>query len=44
MNRENFVDYKSFLLFAATFLLTMFAKLHPILLIVLAGLAGLVLY
>ncbi|GHV60014.1 chromate transporter [Bacteroidia bacterium] len=44
INRENFIDYKSLIIFGVAFLLTMFTKIHPILLIVLAGLAGLVLY
>ncbi|MDR2682520.1 MAG: chromate transporter [Dysgonamonadaceae bacterium] len=44
MNRENFVDYKSLIIFGIAFLLTMFTRLHPILLIVLAGGVGLVLY
>lgn len=44
LNRENFVDYKSLLLFVAAFILTFKFKMHPILLIVLAGAAGLVLY
>ncbi|MDR1526559.1 MAG: chromate transporter [Dysgonamonadaceae bacterium] len=44
MNRENFADYKSLVIFGAAFLLTMFTRMHPILLIVLAGIAGLVLY
>jgi chromate transporter len=44
MNNENFIDYKSFLIFGVAFLLTMFTKMHPILLIVLAGVAGLIIY
>ena len=44
MNRENFIDYKSFIIFGGAFLLTMFAKVHPVLLIILAGIAGLFLY
>ena len=44
MNRENFIDYKSLIIFGVAFLLTMFAKIHPILLIILAGVAGLFLY
>jgi chromate transporter len=44
MNESNFIDYKSFLLFAAAFLLTWKFKLHPILTIALAGLSGLLLY
>ena len=44
MNSENFIDYKSFLLFGAAFFLTWRYKLHPILMILLAGVAGLFLY
>lgn len=44
MNGENFIDYKSLLLFAAAFVLTWRFKMHPILLIFLAGVAGIVLY
>lgn len=41
MNRENFVDYKSFIIFGIAFFLIMFVKIHPIVLIVLAGITGL---
>ncbi len=44
MNGENFIDYKSILIFLVAFVLTWKYKLHPILLICLAGLAGLILY
>jgi chromate transporter len=44
MNRENFIDYKSLIIFGVAFLLTLFAKVHPILLIVMAGVAGVVFY
>ena len=44
MNKENFIDYKSFLIFGAAFILTWKFKVHPILMIVLAGVAGLILY
>lgn len=44
MNRENFIDYKSLLIFAAAFMLTWRYKIHPILTICLAGTAGLILY
>lgn len=44
MNHENFIDYKSFLIFGAALVLTWKFKVHPILMIVLAGLAGLLLY
>lgn len=44
MNRENFIDYKSLLIFVAAFILTWKYKVHPILMICLAGAAGLILY
>ncbi|MDR1623625.1 MAG: chromate transporter [Tannerellaceae bacterium] len=44
MNHENFIDSKSFLIFGAAFILTWEFKLHPILMIFLAGIAGLILY
>lgn len=44
MNKENFIDYKSFFIFAAAFILTWKYKIHPILMICLAGTVGLLLY
>jgi chromate transporter len=44
MNRDNFTDYKSIIIFSLAFILTKYAKIHPIIMIVLAGLSGLVLY
>lgn len=44
MNSDNFIDYKSFLIFGASFLLVWKFKVNPILMIVLAGAAGAVLY
>lgn len=44
MNKENFIDYKSFLIFGAAFFLTWKLKVNPILMIILAGIAGIVLY
>lgn len=44
MNGDNFIDYKSILIFAAAFLLSWKLNVHPILTICLAGIAGLVLY
>ncbi len=44
INKENFIDYKSFILFGAAFILSFKFKVHPILLIILAGVAGVVLY
>ncbi len=44
MNRESFVDWKSAVIFVAAFVLTAFVRLHPIPLLIGAGLAGWVLY
>ena len=44
MNHENFIDYKSFVIFAIAFILTYKFKIHPILMILLAGMAGILLY
>jgi len=44
MNKENFTDYKSILIFLIAFILTKYLKIHPILMIVLAGISGLLLY
>ncbi len=44
MNSGNFIDYKSFIIFLLVFLLSFRSKLHPIMLILLAGIAGFVLY
>ena len=43
MNKENFIDYKSFLIFAAVIIVSYF-KAHPILLIVSAGVVGYFVY
>ena len=43
MNKENFIDYKSILIFFAAFIAT-WKKVHPILLILLAGLAAILPY
>ncbi len=44
MNGDNFIDYKSVLIFAATFVLSWKFNVHPILMICLAGIAGVILY
>ena len=44
MNGENFIDYKSILIFIAAFILTWRYKVHPILMICLAGVMGFILY
>ncbi len=43
-NRENFIDYKSIIIFLGAFALSFWTKLHPILVIVLAGIAGWLIY
>lgn len=42
--RENFIDYKSWILFAASFVITIKKWIHPILTIILAGILGFILY
>lgn len=44
MNKENFIDYKSLFIFSVAFVVTWKWRLHPILLILLAGAAGFLLY
>ena len=44
VNTSTFIDYKSIILFAAAFIASLRFKTNPILLIVLAGVAGYVLY
>lgn len=44
MNSENFIDYKSFILFGLAFIATYWFKLHPMLVIFIAGLIGVVIY
>ena len=44
MNRDNFIDYKSFIIFLLAFLHSFTGKFHPILLILMAGVAGFVIY
>ncbi|MDH8701450.1 chromate transporter [Dysgonomonadaceae bacterium PH5-43] len=44
INKDNFADYTSIIIFIIAFVLTMFTKLHPILMIVIAGIAGLLIY
>lgn len=44
MTKENFIDYISFIIFGAVFLLSMKGKIHPIALIVIAGVTGFILY
>jgi chromate transporter len=40
MNNENFIDYKSYILFGLAFIASFFLKLHPILVIIGAGVMG----
>ena len=44
MNSENIIDYKSLLIFRSAFILTWKFKINPILMIILAGIAGIVFY
>ncbi|MDO9634764.1 MAG: chromate transporter [Paludibacter sp.] len=44
MNKENFIDYKSYILFGLAFIAAFLFKLHPILVIVGAGILGFFLY
>ena len=44
MNKQNFVDYKSYLIFAVAFIATFKFKMDPILMIIAAGIAGYLLY
>lgn len=44
MNNENFIDYKSILIFGLAFILTWRYKIHPILMICMSGIAGLIIY
>ena len=44
MTDENFIDYISFIIFGAVFLLSLRGKIHPIYLIVMAGIAGFIIY
>lgn len=44
MSKETFFDYFSYILFFAAFGLSMFTRIHPILMIVLTGIAGMILY
>ena len=44
MTPDNFIDYWSYVLFALVFIGTLFFKLHPILLICLAGVMGYIIY
>lgn len=44
MNRENFIDYKSYILFGMAFIASFFFKIHPILIIIGAGILGYILY
>lgn len=44
MNEENFIDYISIIIFGVAFLLTWKLKLHPIFVICIAGIVGLIIY
>ena len=42
--RENFIDYRSWILFGAALVASLWFKVNPILIIILGGIAGLLLY
>lgn len=44
VTKDNFPDYTSWILFAASFILAYFIRLNPILIIILGGVAGFLLY
>lgn len=44
MNKENFIDYKSYILFGLAFVASLFLRVHPILIIIGAGVLGYILY
>jgi chromate transporter len=44
INRATFIDFTSLLIFMASFILTWRYKVHPIAMLLIAGLAGLVIY
>ena len=44
MNKQNFVDYKSYVIFAIAFIATFKFKMDPILMIIAAGIVGYILY
>lgn len=44
VNTENFPDWKSWVIFIAAFVSAMWTKAHPILILLLAGLAGFIIY
>ncbi len=44
INSENFIDYKSIIVFIGAFILSFQFKLHPILIIILSGVVGWLIY
>lgn len=44
INNENFIDYLSWIFFGSTFILNKYLKVHPILIIIIAGFAGFIVY
>ena len=44
MNPENFIDWKSWLIFAIVIIVTLIKKISPILIIVLSGIVGYIIY
>ena len=44
INKQTFIDYISWIIFSVTFILVKYVKLNPILVIILAGIAGYLIY
>jgi len=44
INDENFIDYLSWIFFGGAFILNKYLKVHPILIIIIAGFAGFIVY
>ena len=44
MNNQNFLDWRSIVIFAAAFISVKYLKLHPIKMIILSGICGLIIY
>lgn len=44
INKDNFIDYLSWIFFGIAFLLNKYLKIHPILIIIFSGIAGFIIY
>ena len=44
INKDNFIDYLSWIFFGGAFVLNKYLKIHPILIIIIAGFAGFIVY